>query len=623
MTTSSIAWTRTIPLGANRFSEDEWSFALWAPQAERARVHLLGSKERFIEMEKDEKGYHFAAVNQLAGGTQYFYRIDDKRDLPDPASRFQPEGVHGPSQLVDTGAFRWCDQQWRGMALEQSIFYELHVGTYTTEGTFEAAADQIPQLASLGVTTIELMPVAQFPGSRNWGYDGVFLFAPQNSYGGPEGLHRLVNAAHQQGLAVCLDVVYNHLGPEGNYLGEFGPYFTERYQTPWGEAINFDGARSDEVRRFFIENALYWLNQYHFDALRLDAVHGIFDFSALHFLAELKSSVARLASRRSRKIHVIAESDLNDSRLILPGERGGYGLNAQWSDDFHHSLHTLLTKEHKGYYEDFGSLTQLADTLRDGWCYRGQYSQHRQRRHGNSPHGISHSHFVVCSQNHDQVGNRAEGERLTALVDFESLKLAAGATLLSPFVPLIFMGEEFGETAPFQYFISHVDADLVDAVRQGRQKEFAAFGWEGIIPDPQDEATFERSRLHHSLKETEPHATLLRFYRQLIELRRRLDLGNGGQWHVWELSASILLVFREHLLRRLAIIFNFSPATVLPELPEWQGLWQPRLYSAEAKWSGIAENLPQEMKLSNPFQLQLHPHSFVVLEEATSGRDTL
>src|SRR6202050_1516637 len=331
MTTPSLVRVQSLPLGASQLSGGEWSFLLWAPLRERVSVHLLGSKDRLIQMEKDERGYHLAVVDELVPGSRYFYRLDDGRDLPDPASRFQPEGVHGPSEVVDTAAFRWSDQKWAGIALERSIFYELHVGTYALEGSFDAVIAHLPELAELGITTVELMPVAQFPGSRNWGYDGVFPFAPQNSYGGPEGLQRLVDAAHQNGLAVALDVVYNHLGPEGNYLGEFGPYFTDRYQSPWGKAVNFDGAASDEVRRYFIDNALYWLEEYHFDALRLDAVHCIFDFSALHFLAELKSAVDVLAMRLGRKIQVIAESDLNDSRLILPRERGGYGLGAPGS----------------------------------------------------------------------------------------------------------------------------------------------------------------------------------------------------------------------------------------------------------------------------------------------------
>ncbi|HEY6766183.1 MAG TPA: malto-oligosyltrehalose trehalohydrolase [Candidatus Sulfotelmatobacter sp.] len=631
-TSSSITRVETLPLGASRLLNGSWSFVLWAPRVDRVCLHLLAGqsshdKDRLITMERHEHGYYLAIVDDLFPRTRYFYRLDratkakegeDVRELPDPASRFQPGGVHGPSQIVDPAEFPWSDREWKGIPLERSIFYELHVGTFTTEGTFDAVIAQLPYLAALGITTIELMPIAQFPGSRNWGYDGVFPFAPQSSYGGPEGLQRLVNAAHHEGLAVALDVVYNHLGPEGNYLGEFAPYFTAKHQTPWGQAINYDGPSSDEVRRFFIDNALYWREQYHFDALRLDAVHGILDFSATHLLAELKSAAEGLSSRVGRKLHIIAESDLNDSRLLLPAERGGYSLDAQWSDDFHHSVHTLLTKENKGYYEDFGHLSNLAETLREGWCYQGQHSRHRQRKHGNSPRGITSSHFVVCNQNHDQVGNRAEGERLSALVGFEGLKLAAGITLLSPFVPLLFMGEEYGETAPFQYFISHQDADLVEAVRRGRREEFSAFGWQTSVPDPQEEATFARSQLRPTLKEREPHATLLRFYRELISLRNKWDLGMPAQWHVWECSTCVLLVFRDEGSRRLAMLFNFSDKMTQPELPAGKELWATRLCSADIQWKGPSENFPREVNLSKPFRLDLHPHSFAILEESKS-----
>src|SRR4029077_9761347 len=389
---STSSGTARGPVGATRLPSGEWKFVLWAPHTQQASVHILGPKERIFDMERGDCGYYVAVAVAVDLGARYQYRLDGSRELPDPASRFQPEGVHGPSQLVDTNAFEWTDREWKGVELGDSIFYELHVGTYTAAGTFDALIGHLETLRSLGVTTVEIMPVAQFPGGRNWGYDGAFPFAPQNTYGGPEGLHRLGAAAPSHRLAVALDVVYNHLGPEGNYLGAYGPYFTDRYRTPWGEAINYDGACSDEVRRFFLENAVYWLEQYHFDALRLDAIHGIFDFSAVPFLAELKASVAELSQRLGRRIHLIAESDLNDMRVIAPPMRGGYEIDAQWSDDFHHSLHTLLTKERTGYYQDFGRVWHLVQTLKQGWCYSGQYSKYRQRRHGNLPKGISSTH---------------------------------------------------------------------------------------------------------------------------------------------------------------------------------------------------------------------------------------
>ena len=618
MATSNSSGVVEGPLGASRLPSGEWKFVLWAPHWRQASVHILGAKERIVDMSRCDRGYHFANIEPVEAGMRYLYRLDGSRELPDPASRFQPEGVHGPSQLVDTSAFEWADREWKGVELEGSIFYELHVGTYTPAGTFNALIGHLEDLRSLGVTTIEVMPVAQFPGAHNWGYDGVFPFAPQNTYGGPEGLQQMVDAAHARGLGVALDVVYNHLGPEGNYLCAYAPYFTDRYRTPWGEAINYDGAGSDEVRRFFRENALYWLEQYHFDALRLDAVHGIFDFSALPFLAELKTSVAELSQLLGRHVHLIAESDLNDARVIAPRERGGYEIDAQWSDDFHHSLHTLLTKEKTGYYQDFGRVWHLAQTLKEGWCYSGQYSQYRQRRHGNSPQGISPSHFVVCNQNHDQVGNRAAGERLSALVDFEALKLAAGVTLLSPYVPILFMGEEYAETAPFQYFISHLDPSLVEAVRRGRREEFAAFGWQDLVPDPQDEATFRRSQLQHRLKKEEPHATLLRFYNELIRVRKEWDLGSGGKWHVWERTAGAMVLFREYRTSHLAMIFNFADSALRPELPEWQGLWRTRIWSGDRMWNGPADALPEEVRFSKHVGLKLHPYSFVVFESQLS-----
>ena len=618
------------PIGAHRLPDESWEFLLWAPNARSVRLQLCPSDE-LIGMEPLPHGYYHAQVKQIEAGTQYLYRLDDQRGLPDPASRFQPQGVHGPSQTVDTGSFLWTDQDWKGIPLESSIFYELHVGTYTQEGTFDALIPHLAYLADLGITTIELMPIAQFPGSRNWGYDGAYPFAPQNSYGGPAALHRFVDSAHAQRLAVALDVVYNHLGPEGNYLSAFGPYFTDRYRTPWGQAINFDGQDSDHVRRFFIENALYWLEDYHLDALRLDAVNGIFDFSARHFLAELKSSVAQLSTRLGRPLHVVAESDLNDSRLLHDTEHAGYGLDAQWSDDFHHSVHSVLTKEDRGYYLDFGGIMPLAATLKEGWYYSGQYSHYRKRQYGNSPRGLAASKFVVCTQNHDQVGNRAFGERLTALVDFESLKLAAGINLLSPFVPLLFMGEEYGETAPFQYFTSHGDPALVEAVRRGRHEEFAAFGWEQNVPDPQDEQTYKRSHLDHSLGNRDKHQTLLRFYQQLIRIRREFNLGSATSHTVRQLGDHAVLLLFESNPKCLAIIFNFAKFPVTLDAPELEGNWTALLDSAATCWNSSDSSLDNsgdapasdclreggefDTRLTGTSEFRLRARSFLVLEQ--------
>jgi maltooligosyltrehalose trehalohydrolase len=611
---STKALTKETRVGANRLPDGSWEFLLWAPQARAVSLHLLRGSGELLAMEPLADGYHRATVPTLDPASEYFYQLDGERDLPDPASRFQPQGVHGPSQIVDPDAFRWTDHKWKGTPLERTVFYELHVGTYTPEGSFDAVIPHLPELAALGITTIELMPIAQFPGPRNWGYDGVYLFAPQNTYGGPESLQRLVNAAHQHALSIALDVVYNHLGPEGNYLSAYGPYFTDRYQTPWGQAINFDSAGSDEVRRFFIDSALYWLQDYHIDALRLDAVHGIFDFGARHFLAELKSAVADMSQRLGRPLYLIAESDLNDSRILHNTQHGGYDLDAQWNDDFHHSVHTLLTRENRGYYADFEGVLPLVSTLRDGWFYSGQRSNFRKRRHGNSPRGISPAEFVVCNQNHDQVGNRAAGERLSSLVSFEALKLAAGITLLSPFVPMLFMGEEYGETAPFQYFTSHGDPELVEAVRRGRREEFAAFGWENSVPDPQDEQTFARSRLDHSLKEKEPHRTLLRFYQELIRIRDENELGIPAPRTVRELGGCALLFMRDNTSQQLALLCNFAEFPVTLNLPDLSGKWTAVIHSADASWNGPEPNLAPEITLLTAGELRLSPHSFLLIE---------
>src|SRR5579862_2628933 len=608
-------------IGAIPRAGASWHFSVWAPKRQSVAVHVLGDNEQMVRMEKADCGYYHATLRNLATGDRYLYRLDDEHERPDPASRFQPDGVHGPSQLVDLRAFEWSDSNWKGRSLSTSIFYELHVGTYSPEGTFDAVTKRLPELVDLGVTTIELMPVAQFPGSRNWGYDGVYLFAPQNSYGGPYALQRLVDAAHAHGLAMALDVVYNHLGPEGNYLAEYGSYFTEKYRTPWGKALNFDDAQSDSVRRFFIENALYWLKEFHFDALRLDAIHGIFDFSARHILKELQDEVRALATRLGREIHLIAESDLNDARILLPHEKGGYDLPAQWSDDFHHSLHTLLTKEQTGYYRDFGSVYHLATAIKDGWFYGGQFSKYRQRRHGNSASGISKSHFVVCSQNHDQVGNRALGERLSQLVSFEGQKLAAGVTLLSPSVPLLFMGEEYGEISPFLYFTSHGDKDLIEAVRRGRREEFASFGWKHETPDPQAMATFEASALKHELAEQEPHRTLRAFYKKLIELRKVCHLGPDSNvdtsadedheclWLLWTSDSSTL-----------AAVFFFGRIELKTEMALQPGRWLIKLSSAESKWLGPERKLREGVVLNPTSQITLSPQSFLLLERAATER---
>ncbi len=618
--------------GATALKPHGYRFVVWAPAQKAMSVRLLdganGEKELVSPMRKTDVGYFEADIEEAAAGRKYFFRFEDGRERPDPASRFQPEGVHGPSEIVEPGDFKWTDSSWKGFALERSVFYELHVGTYTREGTFEALTPFLPELRDLGVTTVELMPVAQCPGPRNWGYDGVQPFAPQNNYGGPQELQKFVNAAHAHGLAVALDVVYNHLGPEGNYFGEYGPYFTEKYKTPWGSAINYDDADSDQVREFFIQNALYWLEHFHIDALRLDAVHGIFDFGAKHFLAEMQERVAELERRVGRKLHLIAESDLNDSRLLRTPAEGGYNLGSQWADDFHHSLHSLLTGERGGYYSDFGEVQHLATAMRDGWVYAGQHSNFRRRKHGNSPAGLARSKFVVCIQNHDQIGNRACGERLTELVDFEALKLAAGVTLLAPMIPMLFMGEEYGEKQPFQYFVSHGDPGLIEAVRKGRQAEFAAFAWKGEVPDPQDEGTFLRSKLNHELKKSEPHRTLLQLHKDLLQIRAEFGLAAGViAPQIAEHGSAICMVCGDSSGntgrgKALAAIYEFGKsARTIEGLKLPAGRWRLLLNSAERKpSSGSLESaIPGEiLSDGSGLDLKLAGQSFAVFERVKS-----
>jgi maltooligosyltrehalose trehalohydrolase len=502
------------PLGAILEDGDRCTFRVWAPTVGNVELLIVAPKERRVRMTRREDGYHEVTVDDCPAGTRYVYSLDASKERPDPASRFQPDGVHGPSEVVRRD-FEWHDADWKGIPLEDHVFYELHVGTFTQEGTFEAVIAHLDELKEIGITAIELLPIAQFPGGRNWGYDGTYVGAAQNTYGGPDGLKRLANACHQRGLAILLDVVYNHLGPEGNYLRDFGPYFTDRYRTPWGEALNFDGAHSDAVRWYFVHNALQWVEEFHIDGLRVDAVHAIVDHSAQPFLQDLCTAVRERARALGRRIWTIAESDLNDPRVITPAEDFGLGFDTQWSDDYHHSLHTLLTGESDGYYRGFGKVSDLTRVLETGYLWVGQHNEYRNRRYGLKPKTSDGAKFVVCAQNHDQVGNRMMGERLAALVSPEKLRLAAAAVVLSPFLPMLFMGEEYGEKAPFQYFTSHSDHDLIEAVRRGRAEEFDDFAWHGEPPDPHDEETFQRSKL------TRKHDKSLRkLYKELFAFRR-------------------------------------------------------------------------------------------------------
>ncbi len=589
----------SLDIGATPISSGAVKFRVWAPYMNSVAVKLIDQDRVVVPMQRDAAGYFETVVTGVFPRARYRYTLDGEKERPDPASRLQSDGVHGPSVVVDPTAFQWTDRGWQGMPLDKFIVYELHVGTFTKDGTFDAIIPHLSYLRdTVGITAIELMPVAEFPGRRNWGYDGVHPFAPQSSYGGPDGMKRLVDACHAAGLAVILDVVYNHLGPEGNYLGEFGPYFTDRYRTPWGSAINYDGPDSDEVRRYVVDNALYWVTEYHIDGLRLDAIHGIFDFSAQHILKDIASSVHTQAQRLGRHVTVIAESDLNDTRVIDPPSVGGYGLDGQWNDDFHHALRVVLTGERKGYYGDFHGLTDLATAVRDGFVYNARYSAHRRRRHGNSSQHCRPSQFVVFSQNHDQIGNRAVGDRLSTQLPWDALKAIRALVVLSPNIPMLFMGEEYGETAPFQYFIEHGDPGLVEAVRQGRRREFAHFGWNPEdIPDPQDSATFERSRLcREDLNDRQ--AALLRWTNALIRLRKtESSLGAENSTtrshRVWAFEdEQVLMIHRwthDHAASLVVCGFNASPVTV--RLLEPHGTWLRRLDSTDKEFGGNGQGL--------------------------------
>lgn len=504
-------------------------FTVWAPKATKVSVKV--GDVPYPMSGPDDKGRWRAAVNEASPGSDYAFLLDDDpTPYPDPRSAWQPDGVHGPSRLYDHSCYAWTDTGWQPHPLVSAIIYELHVGTFTPEGTFDAAISRLSHLVNLGITHVELMPVAEFSGDRGWGYDGVALFAVEKAYGGPDGLKRFVDAAHARGLAVLLDVVYNHFGPVGNYTGKFGPYVTSKHCTPWGDAVNFEGAGSHEVRRFFLDNAVMWMRDYHMDGLRLDAIHEFIDRSAIHFLEQLSIETEALSAKLGRLLVLIAESDLNDPRVVTPREAHGYGIDAQWSDDFHHALFTVLHVEPgKGYYSDFGSFEILAKALNCVFVYDGGYSLYRSRNHGRPVEGLSAHRFLGYIQNHDQVGNRATGDRLEHIIGMNCAKVAAAIVLTAPFIPMLFQGEEFAASTPFQYFANHEDPAMAKSVSEGRRHEFAAFGWDPEqIPDPENPETFLRSKLNWNEIAEGKHAEMLDWYGKLIRLRRNSPSLNDG-----------------------------------------------------------------------------------------------
>ncbi|GAA3986001.1 malto-oligosyltrehalose trehalohydrolase [Mucilaginibacter dorajii] len=561
---------------------------VWAPFTDKVLLKLADEELAII---KQEHGYFSLTTNKLKPGDQYQFVVNGK-SLPDPASLLQPGGVHGPSAAFDLKAFAWTDADWQNIPLSNYIFYELHSGTFSADGTFKGIEDKLDYLVDLGITAIEIMPVSQFPGSRNWGYDGVFPFAVQNSYGGPAALQHLVNACHQRGLAVVLDVVYNHLGPEGNYFGQYGHYFTDKYHTPWGSAINFDDAGCDEVRRYFIENVLMWFRDFHVDALRMDAVHAIRDFSPNHILREINQHVAKLTQETGRTHYVIAECDLNDTRYINPLQKDGYGFDGQWIDEFHHALRVTAGGERNGYYSDFNGIADLAEAYQNGYVYHGQYSNQRQKTFGTTTEGINGRQFVVFSQNHDQVGNRMLGERSSRLFSFEMQKLMTGAVMISPFLPMLFMGEEWSEPNPFQFFVSHSQEELIEAVRKGRKAEFADFHAEGKAPDPQDQSTFENSKISWGLLDKGQHKVMREYYKNLIRLRKSQPaFKNTNRENMSVLvneASNTLTIQRWTDDQQVICLLNFSNHEQQVNIPAGINQWQKLLDSADPKWNGPA-----------------------------------
>lgn len=582
---------------------------VWAPEIHSVKM-ILPSGD-LLQLEPRADGHWSARTDQLVPGDAYQFRLNDEHHLADPASLSQPAGVHGPSQALDL-SFPWTDHAWHNLPLESYIFYELHVGTFSPEGTFAGVIKKLPYLKALGITAIELMPVAAFPGHRNWGYDGVFPWAVHQSYGGARGLQELVDASHAHGLAVVLDVVYNHLGPEGNVLPQYGPYFTDKYKTPWGQAINLDDAGCDGVREYIIQNALMWFRDFHIDALRLDAVHALKDFSPSHILADIRNHVDRLTAESWRVHYLVAEVDLNDTRFLKPVATGGYGMHAQWIDEFHHALRVAAGQEHTGYYEDFDGLPHLAKSFRDAYVYDGVYSKHRKKTFGSKTDGLNGSRFVVFSQNHDHIGNRMLGERTSTLVSFDMLKVLAAATLLSPYLPLLFMGEEYGETNPFQYFVHHGDETLIRNVREGRKAEFAAFHAKGEAPDPQAVETFERSRLQWNLLDEGHHHALYQYYQRLIALRKEHEALRRTDRVSLDVAlacdGNVLMVHRWHEHRHAYMWLNFSKKELVAPLPDERHL-QKALDSTDARFGGNARGSDALIERSS---ITLQPESAVV-----------
>ncbi|MBC8033588.1 MAG: malto-oligosyltrehalose trehalohydrolase [Chitinophagaceae bacterium] len=602
---------RTIGVNFNEHGEAE--VLVWAPFAKSVEI-LLEQKNKIASLGKTEGGQWFLASRDLLPGDLYKIRIDGQAERPDPASLSQPQGVHGPSQAIDLKRFAGNGGSWQNHSLSDYIIYELHAGTFSTQAGFSGVETKLDYLVQLGVNTIEIMPVAQFPGSRNWGYDGVYPFAVQDSYGGPAGLRKLVDACHDKGLAVVLDVVYNHMGPEGNYMRDFGPYFTSKYGTPWGEAINLDDEWCDGVRDYIVENVIMWFRDFGIDAVRMDAVHALKDFSAWNILQEVREATDAFMKETGSVHYLIVECDLNDPRYLDSLEKGGFAMDAQWIDEFHHALRIAAGGEKQGYYADFDGISHLAKAYKDAYVYDGMYSPHRKKIFGRKLKDHPGTQFVVFSQNHDQVGNRMLGERSSQLVSFEMRKLMAGAVMVSPFIPMLFMGEEYGETNPFLYFVNHTDPELRKMVSEGRKKEFEAFHALGEAPDPSDEATFRASLLQWDLLNKEPHRTLLKFYEQLIGIRKEnmvlknMDRSKLEVWH--DETAQTLLLHRWEAEQHLLCLMNFSKQESALQIPLHPARQLKLLMdSASPEWNGP---LASASGIDTTATVTLQPESFLI-----------
>ncbi|THU32972.1 malto-oligosyltrehalose trehalohydrolase [Niastella caeni] len=609
----------TSTLHGTEKNNNTTTFSVWAPLCNRMVLHLVHPHDKEMEMTKHEEGYWKISIDDLPDNATYFFKPDGEKDYPDPASQFQPQGVHGHSQVVNHQLFAWTDQQWKSIPLQNMILYELHVGTFTKEGTFEAIISRLHDLKETGINAIELMPVSQFAGNRNWGYDGAYPYAVQNTYGGPEGLKKLVDACHREGIAVILDVVYNHLGPEGCYFSSFGPYTTNKYNTPWGKALNFDDAWSDGVREYFSNNPLYWFEHFHIDGLRCDAIHFVFDNGAVNFWEYTHQKVKALEEKLGRPFLLIAESDLNSPKVVQPPELGGYGFDGQWLDDFHHALYVLLDEKGKERYYDFGTMKQLAKAFTDGFVHSGEWVQFRKKHFGVSSKGVPGNKFIAHNQNHDQIGNRVQGERLSMLVDVEKLQLAAAALLLSPYVPLLFMGEEYGEDVPFYFFVSHTDKELVEAVKEGRKKEFASFLNEGeIFPDPQAEKTFMKCKLQWHKRHEGKYKMLLNWHKELIRLRNSHSIFQYTDKKY--ISAEVfggkgLAIHRrsENAAHHLICLFNLSEKELHYHLPSSQPAWHLLLHSKQPQWQyqHTSENYKPVLQMNGNEKVQLPPYCVV------------